>query len=320
MTKRKSRPLTNPLKKSRSIDESHRVFVPGKDEQERYGVVCCDPSVLEHSPFFSLMFEVNKGPITITRSFRLFEKVLQFARFPTKRLRLLYDEGEKLVTELDYYGIMTSEEIQRLQQGQWRFDVIEKMYKLNFSRESGFDDLLGRISQREDVSSNEKHLILQLFVRQAWMHITNYDGQGRERWVNKPNEDKLIDWFKNPDESEGKMAANDKMPHYKHVSWSIFSIRDLLTEKKQLITDIMTKFPNARLETSGINHLFHAPCDCWSNIRGTTYTNIRKSMHAVIHDIKRVLPQTYEMDTTNFQNIHLWLRYPERCLDASLDT
>lgn len=185
------------------IETGERVFVSvaGKGECVR-----CASSFLDKSPYFSLLFEVNTGPIEIVRDFELFKKVIRFAKYPGWRLRLLH--SSELIEELDFYAVIESQELEGLiairSHIQSRDIIIETMYSMNFSRSSGFVNEFEKTLSRVDISSNAKSNILDLLVSKAWKHLNAYAPYKdlcQEYFHQLPHlvaRTELIAWFLNP--------------------------------------------------------------------------------------------------------------------------
>lgn len=147
-------------------------------------IIFCDETLLGHSPYFSLLFEVVTGPIRIDREFDMFEAVVKFVQRPSLQQRLeLFQEfsgdNERLLSEFDFYAIADAEDIRGLLGIPALVIVMEnitaevKSHPLGDIDTSGFETVFKETLTRTDLKPGQIHLTLQLLISQGRMYINN---------------------------------------------------------------------------------------------------------------------------------------------------
>lgn len=272
---------------------SRRMFYSGDD------VIYCDESLLNHSPYFSLIFEVVTGPIKIDRDFNLFAIVVRFAETPSLQNRLqLFEDSQisavkdRLVDEFDFYAIIAAEDIrgmmgipqQRIEKEQIITELQSHPKVTDFS---GFDNLFGATIARTDIGPGEIHLILGVLVSQAWLYMNNMYQKFYGSWCAKKES---VLWFREPyfvnrkySDTFNSTRAHSRTSEHPPVSWLVLQMSPLLAAKRQMLLDIKRKLPNESFCTSGIDALFDG------SARYTQNVDLILLMRAVVHHVSDIM-------------------------------
>lgn len=220
--------------------KGNRMFTCGSKSRVAY----CDEELLQHSPYFSLLFEVHEGPIEIdaTRDFDMFERVLRFVKYPKRRSMYLKDvtTREAFIEELEYYSVMGTDDIRGIiginEQKSEMIEVIAKVKSQNVKDVTGFTKVFRTTLARKDIGLGDQYLILKVLVKQAWIYSGNMFRKYYGSWCAQKHH---VKWFLKP-----------------HTFWSTLDIGEITNSKRKIMIQVKEKFPKEIFDMTGIDCLF----------------------------------------------------------------
>lgn len=193
---------------------------------------------------------------------------------------------------------------------------------------NGFEKMFEKITNRVDISPDEKKLTLKIFVSQAFIHVTKWgsevgyeasggdgqrssyfapimfdydpeyqeeDGGPRDDWE-ETAEENCVAWFKNPNHIAKRDAENYGVS-VRRFSWVRVNVRNLLAKKHALMQAVRRQFRIDERHTGGIDELFEGStsysCYAWN-----PHPDLILLMESVLHYMDHLLT-SYALSNTD---------------------